>query len=258
MGVTQIDNILMILGVSRLMTELEKEKITKEMIRGFTAKANEAGTSVTGGQSVFNPWPIIGGTAISVVKKDSVIYPNYSQAGDVLVLTKPLGMQVLVNLMQWHVEKKERWDKALEYITQEELYDCFDIGQKSMTMLNLRAAELMKRFKVHACTDVTGFGIKGHIENLAVCQKESLKFIIRRMPIISKMDVIDDKIFTKKLRNGYSAETSGGLLIVLSKEEAEEFCDLMHKEERWAWIIGEVVKGDREVEIDKDLEFVYV
>jgi selenide, water dikinase len=106
MGVDRIDNILMILGVSRKMSETEKEIVTREMIRGFNDAATEAETLVTGGQSVQNPWPVIGGVANVIVREDEIIMPNGGKEGDVILLTKPLGTQIAVNLMQWLVEKK--------------------------------------------------------------------------------------------------------------------------------------------------------
>ena len=97
MGVTHIDTVLMILGVSLRMTPEEREIITREMIRGFNDTANLAGTKVTGGQSVMNPWPIIGGTACTVVKEEEIIFPNSARVGDKLILTKALGTQPAVN-----------------------------------------------------------------------------------------------------------------------------------------------------------------
>ena len=64
MGIDRVDNILMVLGISLQMTDSERQIVTREMIKGFNDCASEAGTQVTGGQSVMNPWPIIGGTAI--------------------------------------------------------------------------------------------------------------------------------------------------------------------------------------------------
>jgi len=63
MGITRVDHILMILGVSLMMNEEQREIVTREMMRGFNDCATEAGTLVTGGQSVMNPWPMIGGVA---------------------------------------------------------------------------------------------------------------------------------------------------------------------------------------------------
>jgi selenide, water dikinase len=63
MGITRVDHMLMILGVSLQMNKAEREIVTSEMIRGFNDCAVEAGTMITGGQSIMNPWPIIGGVA---------------------------------------------------------------------------------------------------------------------------------------------------------------------------------------------------
>jgi selenide,water dikinase len=81
----------MVLGISIEMSEQAREVVTREMIRGFDDCAKDAGTKITGGQSIMNPWPIIGGMANILVKGDEYRRPNFGQAGDVLVLTKPLG-----------------------------------------------------------------------------------------------------------------------------------------------------------------------
>ena len=73
MGITHIDNVLMVLGVSTQMSEPERQIVTREMMRGFNYKAKEANTKITGGQSVMNPWPMIGGTAISVIKNNGLV-----------------------------------------------------------------------------------------------------------------------------------------------------------------------------------------
>ena len=91
---------LMILGVSLMMKESEREIVTREMIRGFNDCATEAGTSITGGQSIMNPWPMIGGVANVMLLKDEYVKPNFGEAGDLILLTKPLGTQPAVNLKQ--------------------------------------------------------------------------------------------------------------------------------------------------------------
>jgi selenide, water dikinase len=98
MGIDRVDHMLMILGVSLKMAEKDREIVTREMIRGFNDAANDAGTLITGGQSVMNPWPIIGGVANVVCHDKEYIRPYTGKHGDVLVLTKPLGTQVAVNL----------------------------------------------------------------------------------------------------------------------------------------------------------------
>ncbi len=257
MGVTEVDNILMILGVSLQMKEKEREVVTREMMRGFNQKALEAGTIVTGGQSVMNPWPMIGGTAISVSKKSEVIYPNNAKEGDLLILTKPLGTQVVVNLAQWLIESDPKWTKASEYISEEKLWDAYSLAEKSMSRLNLNGAKLMRKFNIGCCTDVTGFGIRGHAENLAVAQKKNLKFKIDKLPIIAYMDKINLFALNFKLDQGYSAETSGGLLIAIERSQASQFIQEMRNTNEWAWVVGEVLPGNREVEVLPNFEYIY-
>lgn len=61
------------------------------MIKGFNDTCNEASAPVTGGQTVYNPWTMIGGTALATVEESDLIRPNNAKEGDLLVLTKPLG-----------------------------------------------------------------------------------------------------------------------------------------------------------------------
>lgn len=70
MGITNFQEVLMILGVSTDMNELEKDVSTTLMIQGFTDAAQQAKTQVGGGQTVYNQWPMMGGCAIGVVKDD--------------------------------------------------------------------------------------------------------------------------------------------------------------------------------------------
>lgn len=65
--------------------------VTREMIRGMNDCAEEAGTKITGGQTIMNPWPIIGGVANATARKSQFRKPNFANEGDVLLLTKPLG-----------------------------------------------------------------------------------------------------------------------------------------------------------------------
>lgn len=91
MGIPRVDHMLMILGISLQMQEADQEIVTREMMRGFNDCADEAGTRITGGQSIMNPWPMIGGVANVMCNENEFVRPNHGQAGDVLILTKPLG-----------------------------------------------------------------------------------------------------------------------------------------------------------------------
>jgi selenide, water dikinase len=109
MGFEAIDNVLMILCVSTQMSKADKHRVTSQMIRGFLDKAEEAGTKITGGHSVVNPWVMIGGVAMAVVKDEEMVR-NSARVGDVLLLTKPLGTQPATNVKEWLVNDKREKD----------------------------------------------------------------------------------------------------------------------------------------------------
>ena len=80
----------------------------------------------------------------------------------------------------------------------------------SMAHLNRNAAKLMHKYKAHASTDVTGFGILGHAENLVANQKDDVSFVINKLPILANMTAVYKACgINFKLLDGYSAETSG-------------------------------------------------
>ena len=72
------------------------------------------------------------------------------------------------------------------------------------------------------------------------------------------MDIINKHIFNFNLTQGYSAETSGGLLIALDKLQAEKYVNDMHKLGEWAWIVGDVIEGNNEVEVLKNAEIINI
>lgn len=186
MGVVDIDTMLMILGVSVDMDDLEKDVITTEMIRGFNDLAKEAGTTVTGCQTTMNQWPLIGGVATSICKEGvDFLRPIYAVPGDVIILTKPLGMQLVVNAFEWTHNGK--YETVSDKISKDEIMEAYNKGCKSMSRLNRTGALLMHKYHSHACTDVTGFGIIGHANNLASTQNEKVTFEIHTMPVVKNM-----------------------------------------------------------------------
>eukprot|EP00696_Hemimastix_kukwesjijk_P019763 gnl/Hemi2/912_TR325_c0_g1_i1.p1 gnl/Hemi2/912_TR325_c0_g1~~gnl/Hemi2/912_TR325_c0_g1_i1.p1 ORF type:complete len:321 (-),score=61.80 gnl/Hemi2/912_TR325_c0_g1_i1:63-1025(-) len=247
MGITEVDNILMILGVSRQMTPHQQKIVTSSLIRGFNDQAKLAKTSVTGGQTVQNPWPMCGGVAMSLCTKAEIILPENAVVGDVLVLTKPLGTQVISNVHQWSAKPTEgSWGRIVEKrvdITLEEAHTSYIHAMLSMARLNRTAAELMHSHEAHACTDVTGFGLLGHARNLAHNQKAEVDFEILTLPIINKMYEVGEEFTGFRLSQGLSAETSGGLLICMPAHMAQPYINqLRQKDNDWpAWVIGRVV-----------------
>jgi selenide,water dikinase len=248
-GVRDVDTVLMILATSLDMEEAHRDICTKEMIRGFTEAVREAGASVTGGQTVKNPWPIIGGVASSVVREEDILRPDGAAAGDVLVLTKPLGTQVAANLWQWRGEVTpngvRNWPKVASFVTEEAAARVFDIAVDSMARLNRNAAAAMHRHGARAATDVTGFGLLGHAQNLAEHSAARVSIIIDALPIIAQCAKVDELTGGGfRVTQGLSAETSGGLLVALpSRAAALAFIDdVASSDNRPAWIIGRVVE----------------
>jgi len=251
MGVVACHNMLMLLAVSKDMTDSERDVVIPLMMRGFQDTAQEAGCLVTGGQTVVNPWVTIGGVASTVCDDQDIIMPEGAVAGDVLVLTKALGTQVAVNAHQWLEEEGDRWNKIKDITTAEEVKAAYRATTLSMARLNLTGAKLMHKYKARAATDVTGFGILGHAKNLAENQIKPVNFTLHTLPIISNMVKIAKEVGNMfQLMQGFSAETSGGLLMAISKEGAEGFIkEIKELEDCDAWIIGSVEEGTRTAHI---------
>ncbi|PBC32698.1 Selenide, water dikinase [Apis cerana cerana] len=250
MGVTECDNMLMLLGVSTKMTEKERDVVVPLIMRGFKDSALEAGTTVTGGQTVVNPWCTIGGVASTVCQPNEYIVPDNAVVGDVLVLTKPLGTQVAVNAHQW-LDQPDRWNRIKLVVSEDDVRKAYQRAMDSMARLNRIAARLMHKYNAHGATDVTGFGLLGHAQNLAKHQKNEVSFVIHNLPVIAKMAAVAKACGNMfQLLQGHSAETSGGLLICLPREQAAAYCKDIEKQEGYqAWIIGIVEKGNRTARI---------
>uniref|UniRef100_A0A5S6QRM8 PurM-like C-terminal domain-containing protein n=1 Tax=Trichuris muris TaxID=70415 RepID=A0A5S6QRM8_TRIMR len=244
MGVTSCDNMLMLLSVSNKMSEKERDVVTPLLMNGFQDAVREAGSRVEGGQSVVNPWVIIGGVATSVCSPESVIMPFDSQPGDVLVLTKPLGTQVIVNIYHWMQQNLEKYDSVKHVLNPEAVRFVYRLAAESMARLNRNAAMLMHKYGARAATDVTGFGILGHAENLAKVQKAEVSFCIHTLPVFHGIATAAEAAGFRRLLKGTSPETSGGLLIALPQDAASEFCEEIEQlDGQPAWIIGTVEKG---------------
>lgn len=258
-GVYQCDNLLMLLGVSNELRTDEREIVTRLVIKGFNDLAKEAETTINGGQTVLNPWYIIGGVATSICSDQEFIMPNGGKTGDVLVLTKPLGTQIAVNAHQW-IEEPKYWERIQDIVSKEDVVEAYTKAMFSMARLNKNAAKLMQNYRAHGATDVTGFGILGHATNLVESQLEKVDFVIHTLPIIKNMVGVYKKCgINFKLLDGYSAETSGGLLICLAKEVANDFIkELQELDGTEAWIIGDVIEGERSARITQDVQIIEV
>uniref|UniRef100_A0A8L8KGX1 Selenide, water dikinase n=1 Tax=Heligmosomoides polygyrus TaxID=6339 RepID=A0A8L8KGX1_HELPZ len=222
MGIVDCDNMLMLLGVAVDLNAKERDIIVSLFIKGFKDAADSARTRVRGGQTVRCPWLLLGGVASSVATDSEIIKVDRAQPGDVLVLTKPLGGQVAVNSYEW-LKKKNGKVEELD-LDEKKIIRAYQQVTEQMTRLNRHAAKMLHKYHATASTDVTGFGILGHADNLARAQKAKIRFVIHTLPIIEYMDEIARKMPNQNgfnLFSGTSAETSGGLLVALRPENAE-------------------------------------
>ncbi|KAK6056402.1 selenide, water dikinase [Cooperia oncophora] len=229
MGIVDCDNMLMLLGVAVELSEKEaryNRLYVHKRIQGDTADSAE--TKVRGGQTVRCPWLLLGGVASSVAADEEIIRVDQAKPGDVLILTKPIGGQVAVNSYEWLKKKNGRVE---------------ELGLDESKIVR-NAARMLHKYHAHASTDVTGFGLLGHADNLSRAQQANVRFVIDTLPIIEYMDEIALKMPNRNgfnLFGGTSAETSGGLLVAVSPENAEPFIRDMESLDGFpAWIVGHV------------------
>jgi selenide,water dikinase len=141
--------------------------ILKEMLRGGSSKVKEAGASMAGGHSVDDNEPKYGLAVTGCVHPDRVLTNKGCRSGDALILTKPLGTGVLFNAGR---------SGKLPYPQLEALLP-------QVAGLNSRAMEVALNFEIHACTDITGFGILGHSLEMAKGSGLQIDLIFNRLPL---------------------------------------------------------------------------
>lgn len=256
-GIYEIDKIQMILSICDQFSEHEVDVITPLIIKGFQDTGKAAGAFVVMQSATINPWCIIGGIATSVCSQKDYINPMNAQIGDVLVLTKPLGVQIACNVNRWR-DNPAKWESVLNAISDEEANTLFDTAVQNMCRLNKNAAFLMHKYEAHAATDVTGFGILGHAENLVKFQEQNVKFVIHSLPFIKNVLSVAEAVNgKKKLLDGRAPETSGGLLICIPKDNADSFCkEIEEMDKSKAWVIGTVETGTKTVEIVNNVNII--
>jgi len=201
-----------------------------------------------------NPWLSVGGVATSICRPEEYILPDSALVGDVLVLTKPLGTCIAINAHQW-LDDPERWVRVKGTITEEEVKKAYSRATDSMSRLNRSAAILMHKYGAHGATDVSKFGLLGHAASLVKAQASEVSFVIHNLPVMAHMERISAALEKDRgqqwgLAQGLCPEVSGGLLIVMPREQAAAFCkDMERLEGSQSWIIGIVERGEREAKV---------
>jgi len=231
------------------MREVEPAVIS-EILRGSAEKVHEAGAVVVGGHTLQDTEIKFGLSVTGLINPEKVITNAGARPGDALVLTKPLGGGLIISAYK----AGEASGEEVEAMT------------TAMKSLNAVASEVMQELGVNACTDITGFGLLGHGLEMALASRVTLSFRAGKLPLmngalrhaqsglmpaasvqnkhyVSPNVRLEGKISDDLLDILYGAETSGGLLVSLSREKAETLLKNLHSrgvEE--ATVVGEVIE----------------
>ena len=187
--------------------------------------------------------------------------PKHAKPGDVLVLTKPLGSQILVNVNQYYMNRDAKWKTLSEekrLIDEEKIEFLYAKALDWLGQLNDVPGELMTRHGCTSSTDVTGFGILGHSQNLAEVQHAAVDYEIDVLPAYSVLPSLDKLVRDFRFREGLAAETSGGLLISFPPDRVDGFIDEMKRRGREVWKVGRVVAGSRKARMAENLKVLEV
>lgn len=129
------------------------------------------------------------------------------------------------------------------------------MAMESMSTLNRDSAEMMLKYKCRGATDITGFGILGHAENLAAAQFSDVDLILEKLPVINKMEAKVDGMHDFGVMSGRSAETSGGILCIVPPEYADDFVsESLSRFGQTVWKVGKVVEGSKKAVITEDVQ----
>jgi len=225
--------------------------ILKEILRGGLSKMEEAGVALVGGHTVEDPEIKYGLAVTGVIHPNRILTNANARPGDQLVLTKPLGTGIIATALKGGIASEEAVKKMVE----------------SMVALNEKASEWMQVLGAHACTDITGFSMIGHTLEMAIASRVGIVIQSKSIPIFpealeyAKMGLVtgggdsNRQFFSCRVDIGpdvpdlridllYDPQTSGGLLISLSRGEAEKLVEKLKKEENIdSYVVGEVIEG---------------
>ncbi|EOL43511.1 selenide, water dikinase SelD [Enterococcus caccae] len=228
--------------------KMDKRKLS-EILIGGAEKLEEANASLAGGHSIYDHEPKYGLAVTGQVDPRKIIHNNTPKIGDVLILTKALGVGLVQSAVRGGLACKEAKAAAIA----------------SMERLNKYAAEKMGKFPVHACTDVTGFGLLVHALEMAG-ENATLVIDAAQLPLLPQAyyyaeeflataagqrnrQFMKSKVDLSAVSPAYQEilfdpQTSGGLLISVKAEKALECLETIQKDDPVAAIIGEVCEKE--------------
>lgn len=231
--------------------------VLREIIRGATDKVTEAGIAIAGGHSIEDTEPKFGLTVTGLVDPARILRNRGALPGDALILTKPLGTGILTTAMKRGYASAAAAESAI----------------RSMSELNMKAASALAGMEVHACTDVTGFGLTGHLREMIAGSVTDAEVWFHRVPFFPETSAYAEAgMIPGGSQNNLTfasdvlewpkeigeiqkimlsdAQTSGGLLIALPQHQAEQYRTILSQAGNVpAVVIGQVVKGTGKIRI---------
>jgi selenide,water dikinase len=213
------------------------DAVMRDILRGGIDKMTEAGVAVIGGHSIRDNEIKAGFAVTGLIDPKRIATNAAARCGDCLVLTKPLGTGILAFAAQIGRAPAGGPEAAA----------------RSMTTLNKRAAERMIEFGAHACTDVTGFGLMGHLAAMAAASKVDVEIVLDDVPLLpgvrecAAQGILPGAIERNRESSGHAlaasdgvppamldilfdAQTSGGLLIALPAPSADALVARLHED----------------------------
>ncbi len=166
------------LNIVGFPVDLPKD-ILGRVLQGGMSKAKEAGVLIVGGHTVDDEEPKYGLAVTGVVKPGCQVTVDAAKPGDVLVLTKPIGTGIITT-----AGKAERVDSEV-----------LEGAVRTMSTLNRAASEAMVKVGVNACSDVTGFGLLGHLRNIVEASGVGARLTLSDVPVLAgALELLDDGI----------------------------------------------------------------
>lgn len=221
--------------------------ILGEILRGGADKVIEAGAVVVGGHTVDDNEPKFGLSVTGLVHPQKILKNCGCKVGEVIILTKPLGTGIINTAIKGEVASKDAYNKAVEV----------------MATLNKYAAEIITKYPISACTDITGFGIMGHGYEMASGSNVTLKLFKDKIPYIyeakeyAEMGLVPEGSYNNRtyLQGKYELkdvpewmedilfdpQTSGGLLFSCSEDESEKILKELNELKLKSSIVGKVL-----------------
>ncbi len=225
--------------------------VLKEILLGGADKVKEAGALLVGGHSVEDDEPKYGLSVSGLVHPDKVLANVGAKPGDMLILTKPLGLGIINTAIKASLTDDDQYKGAVH----------------TMATLNKYSIEALEGIEIHACTDITGFGLIGHSIEMAEGSKVSIEIDSAAIPILegavdfAQMGIIPGGMYTNKkymvhkVENRgadeamedimYDPQTSGGLLLALPEKEADKAIQILREKNPTKFaVIGRVMEAD--------------